>query len=427
MYRPGLHVLSLLVFFVFLAGCSNSETNQNQESDSNDGNITIEFWNGHTGPDGEVMAKLVKQFEEEHSDIKVNIQQLPWGELFTKAQLAANSNSGPDVVSLPMDRMLIYKDSLFKPIDDLVESSSINPERFDDDLWKATFFDDKQYAVPIDVHPYLLYYRPDLVEKAGLDPLPKDRPLTADEFLEYAKKLTTDDQKGFAFKQTAQHAWWDLYSVFIQSGGQLYDSEKKNGLFNSEETKNAINYLLELKNDLQVTPSSNLDWTAAFSQFNEGKAAMLLHGSWLIPELEASDTPYETAMVPNFVDGDYGAFANMHALALTRVDDEKTEASMKFIEWFQDGDHLYEWGIGSGNVPTQIEAREKYAEHDKLKPLAETVDLIQNNLFMAPYTEKDETIIYREIIPNLEAIYNDTMTVDEGVEAINNAITSQLQ
>src|SRR6185503_21298766 len=44
-------------------------------------------------------------------------------------------------------------------------------------IWNAVHFDGKQYAVPLDTHPIVLYYNKDKLAKAGLigdNGLPKD-------------------------------------------------------------------------------------------------------------------------------------------------------------------------------------------------------------------------------------------------------------
>src|ERR1700730_18411325 len=94
--------------------------------------------------------------------------------------------------------MPVYKNTLFKPVDDLVKGN-FNASDFDPNIWDKTIFNGKEYGIPLDVHPYVLYYRKDLVEKAGLPPLPKDRPLTRQEFEKYAKALTNQTTKGFGF------------------------------------------------------------------------------------------------------------------------------------------------------------------------------------------------------------------------------------
>lgn len=421
----------LVALVLVLVGCGGEGDSNDAGSSDNAGSsgdsVVIEFWHGHTGPDGKVMADLVNEFKQSHPNIQINIQSIPWDELFTKAQLAVRSGSGgPDLVSMPLDRMISYKDTLFKPIDDLVEGN-IQEADFDPNLWSKTFFDGKQYGVPLDTHPYVLFYRPDLLEEAGLDPLPKDRPLTREEFETYAQSLTTDSVRGFAFKQIAHHSLWDYWGFFLQNGGQLYNNDQTESAFKSEAATKTLEYLISLRDDLKVVPEEPLDWGTAFSQFNAGSVAMLMHGSWLIPGLEESGTPYETAMVPQLGDGDYAAFANMHVFAFTRKDGTKTQAALEFVKWVETEEIATKWGTGSGNVPAHLKAREKYGENEKLKPLAKTAEMMKGQLFMYPYNENGETIVYKHIVPALEGVYNGTYGIDEAVDFIHDGINQALR
>lgn len=421
----------VIAFMFVVAGCTGGQTNSKTEvSPGNavqkDEKITIEFWNGHTGPDGKVMATLVQDFQKSHPNIQINIQSLPWDEMFTKAQLAIKSGSGPDIVTMPLDRMISYKDSMFKPIDDLVKGN-IKAADFDENLWSKTLFDGKQYGIPLDTHPYVLYYRPDLFKKAGLEPLPKDRPITKAEFEKYANALTTDTVKGFAFKQTAIHSFWDFWGFFLQNGGSMFNSDQTKSAFNSKAAKDTLQYLISLQDEKKVVSEGVMDWKTAFSRFNDGSVAMLLHGAWLIPALEEAKTPYETAMVPQLGSGEYAAFANMHVFAFTRTNEAKTKAGMEFVQWIEMTENAVKWGIGSGQVPAQLKAREKYAENPKLAPIAKTAEMMKGKLFMYPYNKKGDTMIYKYIVPSLEGVYSKTMTIDQALGNIDKGINESLK
>lgn len=415
-------LLAIMLFVV--AGCSTSSGSDQGSAPAGD-KVTIELWHGHTGPDGKVMAELAQSFQQSQPNIEIKIQSMPWGELFTKAQLAIRGGSGPDLVSMPIDRMIVYKDAMFKPIDDLIQGQ-INAADFDSNLWSKTIFDGKQYGIPLDTHPYVLYYRPDLFEKAGLQPLPKDRPITKEEFERYAEALTKSGVKGFSFSQTAHHAFWDFWNLFLQNGGKVYNDDQTASAFKSEAAAKSLEYFLSLKNDKKVALDEVLDWKTSYARFTEGAVGMLMYGSWIIPGLEEAKTPYETAMVPQFGD-EYGAFANMHVFAFTRIDETKAKAALEFAKWMETADNAAKWGLGSGNVPAHLEARKAYGSNPKFAPLAKTAEMMQGKLFMHPYNKNDETAVYKYIVPSFEGVYSGTTTVEAAVNTIDQAINSLLK
>lgn len=382
------------------------------------GPITIEFWHGHTGPDGQVMQELVDQFMKENPDIKIQTTAVAWNDLFTKAELAVANNQGPDLVTMPMDRLIIYRDKVFKPVDDLLPGTIVK-DKYDQGIWKGITLDGKTYGVPLDTHPYVLYYRKDLVEQAGLSPLPKDRPLTKEEFLTYAKALTKDGNFGFGFKQVAQHVWWDYWSFLLQWGGNMLTPDVKEAAMNSQAAQDALQYMLDLQTKEQVAPPDQLDWKTLLGMFNEGQVAMIMHGSWLIPALEDSKVAYDTAMLPQWGPGPYAAWANNHFFAFTRLDEQRTQAALKFVQWMGKPENSARWGLVSGNVPALLEARGEYAELDRNRPLVKTVEMINGYFFMMPYTTKSETLQYKIIVPGLEAIANGEKSVKDGLDSIN--------
>jgi multiple sugar transport system substrate-binding protein len=366
--------------------------------------LTIEFWNGHTGPDGEVMKKLAKVYEEAHPNTKINIISMAWDQVFTKAELAIKQGSGPDLVTIPADRVPENIGKVLKPVNDLVKGN-FNAKNFDQSLWNLTFYNKKQYGVPLDTHPYVIYYRKDIFAKNGIK-VPSDAPLSKSEFLAIAKKLT--DKKagvyGFAFKSLGVHAWWDTWSFFLQAGGTLWDKSGKNPRLDSKAMVNAVSFLKSLQG--VVATDQLTDWQTAYSMFVTGNTAMVMQGSWLVPGLNKAGVSYGVMMLPKVFDN-YAAFANMHMFGFTRVNEKRTQAALEFVKWVETKNNAYEWGKGSGNVPAQLEARAEYAKDPIMKPIARTAEMNKKQLYMSPYVKQNATVIYKYLVPTMEAIYKD--------------------
>lgn len=392
-----------------------------------EGKVVVNYWHGHTGPDGKVMAALADEFEKRNPNVDIEISVYPWGQLFTKTQLAIASGGGPDFVTMGFDRMPVWKDMLFKPIDDIL-GKTLTKDRFDPALWETPVLNGKRYGIPLDTHPYLVYYRPDLMEKAGLAPPPKDRPLKKDEFITYLRKLRMDGQYGFAFKGRAHHVLWDFWGLFLQFGGKLYNEDKTKLLINEKPGIKALEFLLDLKKD-NLVPPEILDWKTIFTRFERGEIAMQMHGSWLIPALRQAGYPWETAMTPWIGDKVYASWANLHTFGFTRLPgrEEQTKIGMQFAEWIEQADNATKWGVGSGNVPALLSARENYGKYEKLKPIAALAEQMKGQFFMQPYHPKGETLQYKIIIPGLEAIHAGEIGVKEGLDKIVERANKLLQ
>jgi len=51
---------------------------------------------------------------------------------------------------------------------DVLEKHGLTEDKFDPAVWKRGQFKGKQYAIPLDTHPFVLYYNTDLAKKADL-------------------------------------------------------------------------------------------------------------------------------------------------------------------------------------------------------------------------------------------------------------------
>ena len=51
---------------------------------------------------------------------------------------------------------------------ELLARHGITPDKFEPAVWEQGQFEGRQYAIPLDTHPFVLYYNTDLAKKADL-------------------------------------------------------------------------------------------------------------------------------------------------------------------------------------------------------------------------------------------------------------------
>ncbi len=73
---------------LWLAGCGRA----------GDGAVTIRFW--VMGREGEIVQELVDDFEREHPQIRVQVQQIPWSAAHEKLLTAYVGRATPDLAQL---------------------------------------------------------------------------------------------------------------------------------------------------------------------------------------------------------------------------------------------------------------------------------------------------------------------------------------
>ena len=117
------------------------------------------------------MKQMISDFNAAHAGkIKIDATTLEWGTPFySKVQTSAAVGEAPDVMTYHASRIpLAVSQGILDEItaddwqDGFVELD------FAAATWDAVTVDGKQYAVPLDTHPIVLYYNRDLLKKAGV-------------------------------------------------------------------------------------------------------------------------------------------------------------------------------------------------------------------------------------------------------------------
>ena len=144
------------------AGCGRSS-----------GRKELTFWGA--GREGDVAAELIRGFEQEHPDIRVNVQKMPFTVAHEKLLTAYAGETLPDLCQLgnPWVPEFAALDAL-EPLDDYVASSKEVPlEDYFEGILASNRVDDTLFGIPWYVDTRLLYYRRDLLRQAGFDEPPQ--------------------------------------------------------------------------------------------------------------------------------------------------------------------------------------------------------------------------------------------------------------
>src|SRR4051794_639266 len=127
------------------------------------------YWHLFGGGDGANMATMVKKYQES-SGRSVEATLLSWGNpYYTKLSLSASSGRPPDVAISHLSRLpLLAQAGLLEPVGDAFTAAGITEDKFTPAAWKKATVGGTPYAVPLDTHPFVLFYNKKLAKKAGL-------------------------------------------------------------------------------------------------------------------------------------------------------------------------------------------------------------------------------------------------------------------
>ena len=137
--------------------------------------IPVRFWHMWTAEWKTVVDRIVTRFNESQDKYEVIALSVPSTSADAKFLLAVVGGDPPDLMAQWNPIIPTWAQSgMLRPLDDLMTSSE--RERFFREAYpiakKIGVYQDRLYGMAIGVNIWALYYRPDQLREAGLDPSP---------------------------------------------------------------------------------------------------------------------------------------------------------------------------------------------------------------------------------------------------------------
>jgi multiple sugar transport system substrate-binding protein len=365
-----------------VAGCSSPLTAGLTGTNPNAGRLT--YWNLFGGGDGANMVKMENAFQAANPKIPVESTTLAWGNpYYTKLSLAAASGKPPDVAIAHLTRLpLLARAGLCS---DVVKAGvgdvGITKDKFTPAAWSKATVDGTTWAVPLDTHPFVLFYNTDLAKKAGL--LGADgklKPITGQQdFIAalQAMKRATGTWGGVITINTDPATNWRWFAtLYYQLGGQVVGDNGTTLLLDDEKAATVLKLMGQLTGKLGLMPNS-VDPTGTSSLFASGKAGFLLDGEWQIPTYQTAGTHFSVVPIPAIVSETQAAYADSHSLIIpssTGRSAEQTRHAVQFIRSLLDNSLIW---AGGGHVPAWLPVQ-KSKQFAALSPQANYVSAAYN-------------------------------------------------
>ncbi len=236
--------------------------------------LTWFMWSG-TEPEVVAWKHVAELVTQKYPDITVEFQTTSFPDYWTKLPALAAAGKLPDIVSLQSLRAPGFAD-LMVPLDDRIAAEKFDIDAFDPSIIKGLSRNGKQFALPYDFGPLVLYYNHDMFAKAGV-PLPAPGWTEAD-FMRDAKALTKDGTFGFAASVP------DAFLVFARSKGAHYLDTKGQLDLANPDMKSAFTQYTALVSQDKVAPllpaSGVQSSSMANGRFTSGNVAMYVDGPW---------------------------------------------------------------------------------------------------------------------------------------------------
>jgi multiple sugar transport system substrate-binding protein len=262
--------LCLIAFFLGLAGCTSSDPSQ----------TIVEFW--AIGSEGEKVREQIADFEREHPDIRVRIQQIPWLAAHEKLLTAFAGDATPDVCQLGNTWIPEFAAlGALEPLDRRIEQSKVvDPEDYFPGIWETNRTEGQMHGVPWYADTRVLFYRRDILEEAGW----RDPPNTWNEWLRAmrdVKRRVGRDRYAILLPVNE----WEQPTIFgLQTGTVMLRDDGQYGNFRSPEFRRAFDFYVGLFAEGLAPPLENTQISNVWEEFERGYFAMYVTGPWNIGE-----------------------------------------------------------------------------------------------------------------------------------------------
>ncbi|SMC85913.1 extracellular solute-binding protein [Rhizobium sp. RU36D] len=353
---------------------------------------TVVWWDFLSGGDGVRMKQMIADFNAAHQGkVKIDATTLEWGTPFySKVQTSAAVGQAPDVMTYHASRIpLAVKQGILQEITPADWTAmGLKQDDYAASTWDAVTVDGKQYAVPLDTHPIVLYYNKDILAKAGvLDANGKPKGLDSRQNFEATLKALKDSGVKFPLGSVTADGnfmFRTVYSLMGQQGGELMTGDEFLAGDNGKKLENALSVLQDwTKAGWQSTYT---DYPATVALFTSGEAAMMINGVWEVPtmtDLQKGGKLFQWGAVELPVIFDKpSTYADSHAFAIPankgkEMTAEKRAAVLEVIGWISKNSLL--WAT-AGHIPAYGPVTAS-AEYKAMEPNATYSPLTANMIF----------------------------------------------
>ncbi|PPS72890.1 MULTISPECIES: extracellular solute-binding protein [Streptomyces] len=342
----------------------------------------VRYWNLFSGGDGSNMIAMLDAFRKANPDIAVKDSTLQWGNPFyTKLAMAAAGNRAPDLGVMHLGRVTGFSPGrLLDPWDvGLLAKYGVRQEDFNPALWKRAVVDGKLYALPLDIHVQLCFYRKDVLKKAGL--LGTDGrivPVTsADEWFGVLKEAKRATKKGLQtiglWANDQNFQWWFFVAFYTQLGGTWFNAANTEVTFDTDKAVQVLTFLRRHLTDGYADPG--FAGPAGAEQFING-SPFVWEGNWSVPVYSGAKLDYGATPLPP-VFGKQATHAESHAFVLPHQSDRggaTNEAAHELAAYVVT--HARQWAAG-GHIPAYTPTLST-AAYKELDPQSEYVSAMNH-------------------------------------------------
>nr|WP_286672617.1 sugar ABC transporter substrate-binding protein [Cohnella hashimotonis] len=278
--------------------------------------------------------EIVDGFIQTHPNIKVEIQEAPWGDFTSKISTQIAGNTAPDIWLQENAAILGYgKRGVAEDLSQYIERD-LNAGDYIDALFAAKTPEGQVWGVPHGINPIALAYNEDVFKQAGVA-LPTDD-WTYQDLIDNAKQLTVKDQRyGFVGSSSITTGWFPWIK---QAGGSALDESLTKANFDDSATINGLSQLIAGIQDGYFTDADFVKANGGeMDTFATGKAALMFfqYSQQVAMSDKFPNANWNVVKIPKSVDGKrYVPMVTNSWLIYSKASQDAKDAAWEFLKYY---------------------------------------------------------------------------------------------
>lgn len=393
---------------------SNTQEKQEENNSSNTQKKQVELEYFSQKPECvTVMDEIIEDFMAENPNIKIT--QTSVADAGTVLLTRIATNDMPDILNTyPAEEKYktMFDDGLILEITDQPFMSNIS-----DAMLEMAAHNGKHYSLPMTLSTYGIYYRTDIFEELGIR-----EPTTYEELMAAAKTLKENGYDAFALpnKDVGNIAQRMERLIGVLNNNSNEEFKKIAAGEMKVEDSETIRTFAEICLDMAEygTPDSlGLDYESAVADVVNGKAAMMLSGTWMLSTMQSSNPDIAVKLIPfpSPLSDEVKVPVNIDTAFSIAADAADTDAALKFLEYMSRTEVAQKYYEVDGNVSMVKGVVYDKEEHMDMKNLMDNGQMFLTQVNFWP------TGLREEMRPAAQQLFVDG-NIDNFVFAFGEAI-----
>jgi multiple sugar transport system substrate-binding protein len=255
--------------------------------------VTLTLWTMPNSPQPkEDLQKMVAPFTAK-TGVKVDVQEVGWDVQFDRIRNAAVAGEGPDITQAGTTQVPFFAAlGGFMDLSDRVEEIG-GKDAYAEGIWNTTQVQgmDGTWAVPWFTEARSLYYRKDVLEKAGVDPATAFQDLDSFKATLQAIKDKVPDIEPFGAPGKKAYDLVHQVMPFVwDNGGAELSEDAKQSTINSPQAQQGVEFMGDLiTSGLFDKSQLERDGTQVENQFKGGRLAVWIGGPWVLGSIDRAE------------------------------------------------------------------------------------------------------------------------------------------